>query len=502
MNIRFAKSLSMRHPRLLMLVTATAAVLLAGSALVPQPAVAQPDMSSDPQTDSQLPSIGEPADRFLSPARETKIGSDFLRTVYQSGAVLQDPEISSYIQHLGDTLANYSEDQPFDFTFFMVSSNAINAFAVPGGFIGVHAGLVEASNNENELAAVLAHEITHVSQRHLARRIADMSSNQALPLGALLAGILLAGSGDASTALIYSGVALQQQQMINFTRSNEVEADRLGLKILYAAGFDPAGMPSFFRTMQRSRYSSNLEQFRWLITHPLDNARISEAQNRIDKLPPQPRPSSNGYQLMKARLHSLVHSDPRLLVEAAEADMKAKTKLGPADIYTYVQALERADNHIKARSLIQKLADAEPENIHYQLSLARCLNKSGNPDKAIDILRKLHAIYPDNFSVTYYYAETLKGMKRAKQGRDLLKAFLLKYSVPTMDTYKLLAELYDMSGDPVNSKQTLAEYYYNTGNYNAAIFQLKEALKDPNVDFVTRTQIEQRMQDIIAGTRA
>jgi predicted Zn-dependent protease len=504
MTMRLIRQSSAYFPRLRVLVAVT---LLTGSATAVQFAAAQSAMQANVQIDnqSQLPNIGEPADRYMSPAREIRIGSDFLRTVYQSGAVLQDPEVSSYIQHLGSTLVNYADEQPFEFTFFLVRNNDVNAFAVPGGFIGVHAGLIETSSNENELAGVLAHEITHVAQRHLARRIADMSNNQFLPLGAMLAGVLLAGAGgggDASTAMIYSGVALQQQQMINFTRNNEVEADRLGLKILYAAGFDPTGIPTFFRTMQRNRYSSNLEPFRYLITHPLDNARITEAQNRIDKLPPQPRKSSNDYYLMKARLKSLTHNDPRLLLESLEKDIKAKAKPTPADTYALVQALERAGNYTQARSMIQKLADAEPENIHYQLALARSLNKSGNAAQAVAVLRKMQSIYPDNFSVTYYYAETLKDIKRPKEGRDLLKAFLLKYPSPIMESHKLLAELYANSGDAINSKQTLAEYYFNTGNYNAAIFQLREALKEPNVDFVTRTQIEQRMQDMIAGTRS
>jgi beta-barrel assembly-enhancing protease len=471
-----------------------------------RPVLAQPAASYlDLQNQQQLPTIGEPADRYLSPADEMRIGNEFLRAAYRAGAVLQDPEITGYVRHLGNTLANHLEIKPFDFTFFAVDENSINAFAVPGGYIGIHSGLILKTENENELAAVLAHEIAHVSQRHMARRIADMSNSQFLSLGALLAGILLAagsGDSDAGNALIFSGIGLQQQQLINFTRSNEVEADRIGLGLLYKAGFDPVGMPSFFRTMQRNRFGTIPEEFKYLLTHPLDNVRITEAQSRIERLPKQIRPSSLDYLLMKSRVEALTAPDPRLLAEKVEKDLAQKKNKSNTDLYAHAQALERAGDYQEAKSILTRLAAADSENIYFQLALARVENQTGNQQQAIGILKRLHTLYPDNYPVVYHYAANLKEAKQAKEGLQLLRTYLLRNPALTVNAYKLLADLYESEGRIIDSKQNLAEYYFNSGNYSAAIYQLKQALNTPDVDFVTRAQIEKRMREIIQVTRS
>ncbi len=453
----------------------------------------------------QLPTIGDPADRYLSPAQEIKIGEDFLRNIYRSGAVLEDPEISDYIQHLGDLLAGSLGTDEHSFTFFVVDDPNINAFAVPGGVIGINAGLILASNNESELAGVVAHEIAHVSQRHIARRIADLSSKQAPTLGAVLAGILLAaggGSPDAGSALIYAGIAAQQQQFLNFTRNNEIEADRIGLQILYQSGYDPNGMADFFRSLQRQRFGRVPEQFDYLLTHPLDNIRISEAQARIDKLSRQTHESSIHYHLIKARLEALVSKDPRKLVEKLEIEQEKRKESDIIFDYAYSQALEASGNHSKATGILRRLTASDEENIAYQLAYARNLYSSGNQKKSAKILNRMLTIYPDNFPVNYYYAENLNEMQKPQEGRDLLKLYLRKNPAPTLEVYKLLAELHRNSGNEIDSNQVLAEYYFNSGNYNAAIFQLKQALKNPEVDFVTRNQIESRLREIILVTRS
>jgi predicted Zn-dependent protease len=467
--------------------------------------LAQPSSVTTLDLQHQLPTIGEPADRYMSPADEMRLGNEFLRTAYRSGAILQDPEISNYMQHLGNTLANQLEIKPFDFTFFAVNEDTINAFAIPGGYVGVHSGLILKTENENELAAVMAHEIAHVSQRHMARRIADMSSTQFLTLGAMLAGLLLAaGSGDhdAGNALIFSGMGMQQQQLINFTRSNEIEADRIGLGILYEAGFDPTGMPSFFKTMQRNRFGTIPVEFKYLLTHPLDNVRITEAQNRIDELPKQIRASSLDYLLMRARMRALVAPDPRGLVESVEKELAQKKSPSNVDLYGYAQALERLGDYPQAKAVAAKLAASDSDNINYQLALARIENESGNQQQALGVLTHLHTLYPDDYPVVYQYAQTLKDSKQASQGLQLLRNYLLHNPALTVDAYKLLADLYEGDGKLIDSKQNLAEYYFNSGNYSAAIFQLKQALNTPEVDFVTRAQLEKRMREIIELTRS
>ena len=460
---------------------------------------------NDPYHFNKLPVIGEPADRFLSPAEESKLGADFLRNVYRSGAVLQDPEISDYVQHLGNVLVSALHEGDLEYTLFVINDPSINAFAVPGGFIGINSGLILSSNTESELAGVIAHEIAHVSQRHIARRIADMSSQQLTSLAAIFAGILAAasGAGDSASALLYSGVAMQQQNMLNFTRSNEIEADRIGLSILYRAGYDPNGMANFFRVLQRQQVGRIPEQFQFLLTHPLDNFRINEAQNRIDQLPRQAHASSMSYHLVKARIAAMVSNNPKQYLRSLEQNLnKQKRPLNAVGQYAHSQALERNQQHRQALKVIDKLLDKDPENIHYQLAYARNKNNLQQSNAALAALNKMLAIYPDDFASNYYYAATLKSLGRATEGRDALKTYLRNHSAPTLEAYKLLAELHASSGDSIHSKQVMAEYYFNSGNYNAAIFQLKQALANPQVDVITRTQIERRLREMILITRS
>ena len=452
---------------------------------------------------SELPSIGNPADRYLSPLQEAKLGAEFYRSVYRAGAVLEDPEVSNYIQHLGNVLVNALGTGENNYTFFIVNDNAINAFAVPGGYIGVNAGLIQASETESQLASVMAHEIAHVSQRHIARLIASMNETKIPTIGAVLAGMLLAagGSGEAGMALMTTGMALQQQQQLNFTRSNEIEADRIGLSILYKSGFDPSGMPQFFHTLQRHRFNSNMRQFAFLMTHPLDHERIAAAQGAIDRLPPQKHSDSRYYLFAKARLEALTAHQPVDLVRKLEKTREQQKKPDVIGQYAYSQALEQASRHSEAVAVLNEVGNSYHESIPLQLGRARSLMSSKQTDNAISVLQQLLKIYPDNFAVNYYYAKAMLDSGRYQQGCKLLKQYLLKNTAPIFEAQKLMAELYNANGQSILSKQAMSEYYYNTGNFSGAVFQLREALKEPDIDYITRSQIELRLRELTQMAR-
>jgi predicted Zn-dependent protease len=485
------------HPLRCYLVSAVAACVALAFAGVAGPA--QGFQASD------LPSIGNPADQFLSPIQEAKLGAEFFRSVYRAGAVLEDPEVSNYIQHLGNELVNSLGSGEHSFTFFVVNDNAINAFAVPGGYVGVNAGLILASDTESQLASVVAHEIAHVSQRHIARQIANMNSTQIPTLGAIFAGMLLAagGSGEAGMALMTTGMALQQQQYLNFSREHEIEADRVGLSILYRSGFDPTGMPQFFRTLQRQRFSPNLRQFAFLLTHPLDHVRIAEAQSAIGRLPKQTHPNSSHYLFTKARLQALMASQPAELVRTIEKNLhKTANETGVIDQYAFSQALELASDYHQATDVLAKIDKYDLESIPLQLGRARSLMNNKQTDSAIKILQQLLKIYPDNFSVNYYYAKALLNSGKYSHGCKTLKQYLLKNPAPIMEVHKLMAELYNANGQGIESKRTMSEYYYHTGNFNGAVSQLREALKDPDIDYITRSQIELRLRELTQMARS
>jgi len=247
-------------------------------------------------TGSELPDIGTPASQALSLADEYKIGLMIVRQLRESGQIVEDPEINEYLQALGLRLASQAHEGAHRFTFFAVRDSAINAFALPGGFIGVNAGLVTATKDESELAGVLAHEIAHVTQRHIARSIQNASKANLASAAAMLAAILIGATtgvpADAVVGSVTAAQGLAAQSQINYTRSNEAEADRVGIGILAAAGFDPVGMPEFFGTMQQRSGGAGRNIPELLRSHPVTSERIAETRDRASRMPRSSAPDS------------------------------------------------------------------------------------------------------------------------------------------------------------------------------------------------------------------
>lgn len=438
------------------------------------------------QRDLNLPSIGEPADRFLSPADERIQGARFYRSLQRQNAIVDDPEISQYLRYLGYDLLSGADDPLFSYQFFMVRDGRINAFAVPGGYIGINYGLFLRTRNENELAGVVAHEIAHVSQRHIARQIAQASASQVPSLGAFLTGLLLAigGAPEAGTALIYAGSAASIQRSINFTRLHEAEADRVGIKILHNAGYDPRGMANFFQVLQQERRVTANSQFDFLRTHPLDINRISEANDRIARLRPQSRPDSKSYQYIKARIAALAVDDPAALAREIKRTTGLKTR---QDRYRYAEALSVAREWDDAEAVLDELRKEDPESVVYMLALARIADQRGYIDKHLTSFKELHAIYPDFYPLTVYYADALRESGQPEACLNLLSRLERNDDPATLSFYRLQAECHADAEEPIASKQSLAEYYFRKGNLLAAATQLRDALRlKPTSVFVER----------------
>ena len=264
---------------------------------------------------SDLPDIGDSAGAVISPEQEKQLGGYMMRQLRQSGIVLNNLVITAYLTSLGQRLAANSEEPTWQFTFFVVNEPSINAFAGPGGYIGVHTGLFIASENESELAGVLAHEIAHVTQRHLARAFEAADSLSVPHMAAMLASILVATqnpeAGMAGMAAV-SGAAMQYQ--INFTRANEYEADRVGIQTLANSNLDPFGMPRFFERLQKNSrlYGSRPPEF--LSTHPVTTNRIAEATSRAENYPAGEIDTLD-FQLVRAKIKVFDYSDPQQVME-------------------------------------------------------------------------------------------------------------------------------------------------------------------------------------------
>ncbi|HOX70395.1 MAG TPA: M48 family metalloprotease, partial [Dokdonella sp.] len=234
----------------------------------------------------RLPDIGSSAASAMSPSEMKQYGSSMLHEMRAYNYVLDDPLVSDYLHTLGYRLVSFSDRPDLDFTFFVVRSNEINAFAAPGGYIGVNIGLINAMGSEDELAAVIAHEIAHVTQQHLLRAFED-SRKSTIPIALAMLGALVATAGrsdDASQAAIVSGVSLMQQRAINFTRYDEIEADRVGIQSLSRAGYEPLAMAETFATMQRVMRVNGIDVPEFLRTHPVDVNRIADAKARAIQL--------------------------------------------------------------------------------------------------------------------------------------------------------------------------------------------------------------------------
>lgn len=444
-----------------------------------------------------LPDMGDPSGRVLTAEQEQRIGERLMRRLRQELELIQDPWLDDYLNSLGYRLAANSEHPEWPFGFFIVHDSTINAFAAPGGYIGVHSGLILTTESESELAAVLAHEIAHVTQRHLARMYEAAGRHQIATTIAILAALLLGGGNDqVNQAAIATGVAANAQLQINFTRANEEEADRLGMGVLARSGFDPEAMATFFERMQRTSrlYGVRLPEF--LSTHPVTVARIADARSRARQLAVEQPRDDLTYYLARARLQVLTAADPQRAVQHFAKELAAEQPTTPeAARYGYAVALLEAGEHGKARAEIERLRAANPERIPYLITAARIEMASGHVDKGAKIFDKGLLIYPHSRPLTHYYARGLIHAGRAEAARELLQDFM-RNRKPDATVHALYAKAAGDSGHRAEAYQHQAEYLYLTGQTHAAIEQLTRASELEDLDYYRAAEIAARLQEL------
>lgn len=457
---------------------------------------AAPSIPAD-VTVADLPEIGDSAGAFLSPSDEEKLGREFLRSVRQQARLIQDADINAYLDKLGQRLASATGDASRTFTFFLIDNPSINAFAGPGGVIGVHTGLIAAAENESELAGVLAHEIAHVTQRHLIRAY-EAANRLSLPTtAAIIAAVLVgaAASPDAGIAAVSAIQAGSLQYQINFTRDNEKEADRIGVQFMRAAGVDPFGMPSFFERLQRSTrlYGQGLPEF--LSTHPVTTDRIAESYNRAQDIGHKGARDSLEFQLIRARLAVLDSRNPQETLNYYRT--RAKENPGSAhDRYGLALALERTGDTATARATLEALRKGDPDRILYRTGLADLDLDHGRPDDAVKLLEETLALYPGDVTVSIHYAEALMRTGRAEQARKLVAHLLEKPRAQTPEIYTLLARAAEAAGQRWQARQATAEMYFLNGQTDAAVGQLERALEIRDLDYYTRSSLEARLKEL------
>ncbi|MDH3451607.1 MAG: M48 family metalloprotease, partial [Gammaproteobacteria bacterium] len=463
-----------------------AGILLAG------PAVAQDERVS-------LPSMGDPADQILSPARERELGEAFMRQVGDRLQILEDPLLSDYLFGLGARLITASQHTGVTFTFFFVNDATINAFAAPGGFIGVNSGLMLATTSESQLAGVLAHEVAHVTQRHIARAYAASQTSSLPTAAAILAAILLGGTNpQASQAAIATGIATTQQLQLNYTRANEYEADRLGIRYLARAQFNPSGMVDFFDLLERRNAADGISPPEYLSTHPLSSNRVAEARSRAQALTTSDqRADSMTFQLARARLQVLTTTDPTRLRATIDRELESARGI-ERQIQAYTAALlaYRTGKYGRAAELLQELNEIDPDNIFYNVLSARNVFALGRSAEGKAKFEQLLQLYPSNVPVLLAYAEASEEQGDVNHAARALREALQLPGYHLLMTYRALARIEDKRDRPVESLESLAEYHALSGQTRLAINQLEQALKRTDKASDQALRIAARLQQL------
>ena len=444
-----------------------------------------------------LPDIGTPADTALTQNDEYQIGLMVIKGLRDAGQILEDPETTEYLQTVGSRLATHANEGHVPFQFFLVKDRQINAFALPGGFVCVNAGLVLATANESELAGVMAHEIAHVTQRHIARGIRAQSKSAMASAAALLAAIIIGaatGSADAAQAGVVIAQGSAAQQQLNFSRSAEYEADRVGIAYMGAAGFDPRAMPSFFDTLNRkSGGPGRVPEF--LQDHPVTSNRIAEAKNRADQLPHVRAVDSTGFALIRERLRALSVGDGGDPIEAYRRAAIGANVTGDSREYGEALAEIAAGHADVAATMLAELTRRRDDVILYRAAYGQALAKAGDLPGALQSFETSMGLFPRNVPVSVRYAETLMLANQPDKAHHVLLD-LFNFVPPTPDQIRLTALAANSAGDVADAYYYMSEYHIVGGELALAAGQLQMAIAVPGLSQIQRARFQARLDQI------
>ncbi len=446
----------------------------------------------------KLPDMGDSAGALISPIEEKELGDAFFRRLHSAITINNDPEIQQYIQAVGQKLATNSDTPGTPFHFFVVIDKGINAFAGPGGYIGINSGLIITTDSESEMASVMAHEIAHVTQRHLYRAF-EAASQLSLPTAAAMLAAILLGTQNAELGMA-ALTAIQAgsiQMQINFTRSNEQEADRIGMQTLVESDFDPRGMPEFFLRLQQSSryYGKGIPEF--LRTHPVTVSRIADTRGRAEKFPYRQYPDSIDYLLIRAKLrvNTLGNNDDivrffSVRKNQGTPEQRAVARYGLGLIAIKKQQFKQAEQNF------QQLVKEFPNQPQYALALAKTALDARQYKVALERYRQAQQNFPRNSAVKLEYITSLLKSGHAKQAYQALDRLSLKEKRQP-NYFRLLAETYGAQKQQAKSHRYMAEYYYASGRTQEAITQIKLAQKSKGLNFYLAAILDERLNYFI-----
>jgi predicted Zn-dependent protease len=451
-----------------------------------------------PPATPELPDMGSPAAQMLSGSDEYQLGAMVIKQFRDQNAIVEDPEVTEYLNAVGSKLATQAPDGAPHFQFFAFRESAINAFALPGGFICINYGLILATHNESELASVMAHEMAHVTQHHIARQIRAQSQQSLTSAAAMLAAILIGSLGGGGGQAVEGGIAAAQglavQQQINFTRDNEAEADRVGIGFLAGAGFDTRAMANFFETIGRTEGLAETYIPAMLQDHPVTSVRIAEARARAAQFGPPRVKESLSYTLIRERLRVLT-ADGDTDIEKQYAQRIAK---GSNDLGTrYGEALALMADHqpVEAEKILDKLTEQHEQLTLLHAALGQAQIQAGQTNDGVASLRHAVELFPRNVPVTIRYAEALMKAGQPAQAHTVLLD-LFNNVPPTPEQIRLTALAASAAGDAGDAYFYMGEYQIASGDLPMAAQQLQLALAAPNLSQVQRARFQARLDEV------
>ncbi len=437
--------------------------------------IAAPYSSSQQHNKNKLPEIGAAGLSVLSIDKERQIGDAMMRHLRSSQPLINDPVLNEYINDLGNRMVRHAQDVNYNFEFFLINSKELNAFAFFGGHIGVHSGLLTTADTESELASVIAHEISHVTQRHLARRMESQNRNQPLTMAGMISGVLLTLiNPTVGMAALTTSMAASQQAGINYTRGNEKEADRVGIQLLANSGFDPMGAPNFFGKMsEKYRYTSKPPAM--LLTHPMPESRISDARIRAQNFPSTTVAPSLQFELAKTRIIARYENTPKENIKLflKQLDKQQYAYRASAQYGLAIAYFENKD-YQQAQTILEMLLNEDKNNLFYVDVLTDTLINTKQFDAALKMLADLNLLMPNNQVVALNFANTLNEAKQFERAETVLQDFLLVHD-QNFIAYDLLTQVYQKQNKMSMMHATKAEVYALLGAYPRAVDELQTA---------------------------
>jgi predicted Zn-dependent protease len=446
-----------------------------------------------------LPDLGEMSAQDLSPLLEQRLGRAIMVESRRDPAYIDDLDLRAYLNRIAQKLAAHAAGGGIDIEVFPVRDGSVNAFAMPGGFIGVNAGLVTTTRTESELAGVIAHEIGHVVQRHIARGLSAQKDSMVIMLASLLAALAASqAGGQGPEAALVIGQAMAADSQLTFSRAAEREADRTGFEMLRGAGFDPAGMVSFFgRMAQMSSLNEGTGQV-FARSHPLSLERMSDMQNRARELSASHYADSVDYLYVRAKLRVLQADGVNALLDAIRAlgyqgEENKGTTRSAAFYGVSVGWVLRKDAAQAQAAYVKATAGGVEHPMLARLAVDIALLEN-RPEDAVKLAQAAHARWPDQHSLGLAVAESLQRANRHEEAIVELNKLATAWSDEPR-IYQMLADSHAKLRHLIPEKRNLAEYYRRVGALPAAVQVLQQA-RIASKDFYEQSSIDAALADV------